>query len=247
MVLTEPYFLSVKTASGFCPQSTWCAPNLIFYRSKQPSASIRKAHGAHRTLFFIGQNNLRLLSAKHLVFTEPYFLSVKTAFGFYPQRTRCSRNPIFYRSKQPSASIRNAHGAHGTLFFIGQNSLRLLSAKHPVLTEPYFLSVKTAFGFCPQSTRCSPNRIFYRSNQPAASVRKAPGAHRTLFFIGQNSLLLLSTKHPVLAEPYFLSVKIAFGFCPQSTRCSPNPIFYRSKQPSASVRKAPGALLKRTG
>ena len=258
MVLTEPYFLSVKTASGFCPQSTWCAPNLIFYRSKQPSASIRKAHGAHRTLFFIGQNNLRLLSAKHLVFTEPYFLSVKTAFGFYPQRTRCSRNPIFYRSKQPSASIRNAHGAHGTLFligqnslrllsakhpvltepffFIGQNSLRLLSAKHPVLAEPYFLSVKPACGFCPQSTWCSPNLIFYRSEQPSASVHKAPGARRTLFFIVQNSLRLLSPKHTVLTEPYFLSVKTAFGFCPQSTRCS------SKAHRIASVLHAPGPL-----
>ena len=80
------------------------------------------------------------------------------------------------------------------------------------------LSVKTAFGFCPQSTRCSPNPIFYRSKQPSASIRKAPGAHRTLFFIGQNSLRLLSARHPVLAKPYFLLVKTAFGFCPQGAR-----------------------------
>ena len=128
------------------------------YRSKQPSAFIRKAHGAHRTLFYIGQNSLRLLSAKHMVRTEPYF-------------------------------------------FIGQNSLRLLSAKHMVLTEPYFLSVKTTFGFCPQSTWCAPSPIFYRSKQLSASIRKAPGAHRTLFFIGQNSLRLVSATHTVLTEP----------------------------------------------
>ena len=80
--------LSVKTALGFYPQSTWCSPSPIFHRSKQPPASVRKALGAHRTLFFIGQNSLRLLSATHTVLTEPYFLSVKTAFGLYPQRTR---------------------------------------------------------------------------------------------------------------------------------------------------------------
>ena len=158
--------------------------------SKQSSASARKAPGARRTLFFIGQNNLWRLSARRPVFTETYFLSVKTAFGFGPQGTRCSPNPIFYRSKQLSASVRKAPGAHGTLFFIGRNSLRLLTAKHPVFTEPYFLSVKPAFGFYPQRTRCSPNPIF----------------------IGQNSLRLLSATHTVLTEPYFLSVKTAVGF-----------------------------------
>ena len=179
-MLTEPYFLSVKTASskarrnasvlastGTLSQTQMASSGPLSQTkmaSSGPLAQTTMASTgplAQATMASTGPLAHTQMASAGPPTIQTQHQSIPTAFGFYPQSTRHAPNPIFYRSKRPSASIRKAPGARRTQFFIGQNRLRLLSATHLVLTEPYFLSDKTAFCFDPQSTRCSPDPIFY--------------------------------------------------------------------------------------